>query len=195
MARLQKKALTAPEEIRRYPNGRIELTLLDEAVFAHGVNEPGWRWSRDVRPIVGTDWCENRHLGITRSGRLHVVLVDGSELTIGPDEAYEIPPGHDAWVEGDEPWDAYEFTSGGRTFALPPDEEDRRLATLLFTDIVDSTGHLERLGDRRWREVLLTHNGRLLERRQAFDGFDGLAGYRLRRVWFNPDPRGLIRLA
>ena len=59
-------------------------------------------------------------------------------MVIVPGDVYEIPPGHDAWVEGDDEFESYEFTSG-RVFALPPDEENRRLVTLLFTDIVDST--------------------------------------------------------
>ncbi|MDP9222473.1 MAG: cupin domain-containing protein [Actinomycetota bacterium] len=64
---------------------------------------PGWRWSNDIRPLTGTDRCEVFHVGYALSGRLHVELADGSTLDIEPGDAFEIHPGHDAWVVGDEP--------------------------------------------------------------------------------------------
>src|SRR4051812_3528312 len=140
------------------------------ATFMKGTFEPGWRWSRDVRPIAGTDSCQHRHLGYIIAGTLHVETDDGTveELTAG--DAYEIPPGHDAWVVGDEAWDAIEFTSG-RTFAMTRDDlAERILATVLFTDIVDSTAQLSRLGDSAWRRILLEHNDRL---RGELDRFRG----------------------
>jgi class 3 adenylate cyclase len=169
MARLQRKSTLTPEQVRRFPNGRVEVVSLDEFVVTHFFCDPGWRWSADVRPIVQTSTCQLRHLGVAIGGRLHVRIDDGTELEIGPGDAYEIPPGHDAWVVGDGVWDTYEFTSG-RVFAVAPDEEDRRVATLLFTDIVDSTGQLQRVGDRRWREILLQHNERV---RATLDRFRG----------------------
>jgi len=169
MARLQHKSTHAPEQVRTFTHGRVEVVSLDEFVVSHMICEPGWRWSADIRPIARTASCQLRHLGICLGGRLHVRSDDGTETVIGPGEAYEIPPGHDAWVDGDEAWDTFEFTSG-RVFALPPDEEEATLATLLFTDIVDSTGHLSRLGDRAWREVLLAHNDQV---RSAIDRFRG----------------------
>jgi class 3 adenylate cyclase len=169
MSRLQRKSTLVPEQVRTFPHGRIEVVSLDEFVVSHFIFQPGWRWSTDVKPIMQTPSCQLHHLGIVLGGRLQVVTDDGAEMRFGPGDAYEIPPGHDAWVEGDETWDVYEFTSG-RVFALAPEEEDRQLVTLLFTDIVDSTGSLERLGDRRWRELLLTHNQLV---RTAFDRFRG----------------------
>ena len=95
---------------------------------------------------------------------------DGTELDIVAGDAYEIPPGHDAWVVGDEVFDAVEFASA-RLFGIAPDEEDERtLATILFTDIVDSTATLARLGDKAWRRVLLAHNDAL---RGELDRFRG----------------------
>jgi class 3 adenylate cyclase len=169
MARLQKKSLSTPDEVRRFPLGKFEISLLDEAVFSHVVFEPGWHWQDHVQPIVGTITCQNRHVGVCVGGSLHVRPEEGADLVIVPGDVYEIPPGHDAWVDGDDSFESYEFTSG-RVFALPPDEENRRLVTLLFTDIVDSTTQLERLGDRAWRELLLAHNERL---RSTIDRFRG----------------------
>src|SRR3954454_19531571 len=112
MPRLQRKSTLTPEQIRRFPNGRVEVVSLDEFVVTHFFCEPGWRWSADVQPIVQTPTCQLRHLGVAIGGRLHVRLDDGTELEIGPGDAYEIPIGHDAWVVGDDVWDTYEFTSG-----------------------------------------------------------------------------------
>jgi class 3 adenylate cyclase len=132
--------------------------------------DPGWRWSEVVKPVVDTPTCLNRHLGYVMRGHLHVVMDDGTELDIVAGDAYEIPPGHDAWVVGDEVFDAVEFASA-RGFGIAPDEEDERtLATILFTDIVDSTATLARLGDRAWRRVLLDHNDVL---RSELDRFRG----------------------
>ena len=169
MARLQRKSMATPDEVRRFQMGLMEIVTLDEVVFAHAVFQPGWHWAEHLKPIVGTAWCQHRHVGFSRTGKMHVRMDDGIEMSFGPGDAYEIPPGHDAWIEGDEPWDAYEFTSG-RVFGLPPDDENRRLVTLLFTDIVDSTAHLQRLGDRAWRELLIAHNERL---RSTIDLFRG----------------------
>jgi class 3 adenylate cyclase len=97
-------------------------------------------------------------------------MEDGSELIIRPGDAYEIPPGHDAWVEGEDPWHSVEFTSA-RTYGVPPAAlGERILATLLFSDIVDSTSMLSQLGDHAWAELLQQHNERI---RAAIDSVRG----------------------
>lgn len=157
MPRLQRKSLKTPDEVRRFPRGELGVVNLDENMLGRFVFQPGWRWSTDVGPIAGTASCQHRHLGYVISGRLHVVTLDGSELEVGPGDAYEIPPGHDAWVVGDVPWEAVESTSV-RTYGVAPEISDERvLATILFTDIVDSTANLARLGDTAWRRVLMAH--------------------------------------
>lgn len=122
------------------------------------VMEPGWRWITDVQPIAKTERCMNHHLGFVVGGRLHVVLGDGSEDEIGPQEMFEIPPGHDAWVVGDEPWVAIDFR-GSRSYARPATaSSDRILATVLFVDVADSTQTLARVGDAAWTHMLAQHN-------------------------------------
>lgn len=163
MSRLQRKSFDGPETVREFPNGRMASVSLDETVIGHFRFEPGWCWSHDVRPIVGTDSCQNRHVGICLEGWLHVELGDGTTIDIGPHDAYEIPPGHDAWVKGDAAFVSYEWASS-RVFARAPEEDaDGVLATLLFTDIVGSTTMLERIGDKAWRELLLAHNAAIRE--------------------------------
>ena len=162
MARLQRKKLDKPDEVRPYAaRGRTDIFQLDDTVVGRMVNEPGWRWSVDVRPAVGTDRCQYHHVGYVLSGLLHVELEDGSELEIGPDSVFEIPAGHDAWTVGDEPWVALDF-AGARAYARPViGSGERILVTLLFTDIVESTATLERIGDAAWRELLSAHYGQM----------------------------------
>ena len=156
MPRPQAKSFRSPEQVRRFPNGRIETVSHSETTVGRFFLEPGWHWSRDVGPIAHTRSCQIHHQGIVLGGRLHVENDAGEACEVGVDDVYDFPPGHDAWVVGDEPFEAIEFASA-RIFAAPSDG-DRVLAAMLFTDIVDSTSHLKRLGDSAWRELLLEHN-------------------------------------
>jgi len=161
VAQLRRKLPENPDEVRDTGLGRVELWKLGDVVIGKTVFQPGWRWSTDVKPLVGTDWCEDHHFGITISGQLHILMEDGAELESGPGAVWETPPGHDAWVVGDEPWIAYNF-AGIRDYALPIGAPGvRRLATLVFTDIVDSTATAERMGDAAWRSLLAAHNQEL----------------------------------
>ena len=157
MPRLQRKAFSTPDIVRTFPFGHVDIVNLDETYIARLSWEPGWRWSKDVQPVVQTASCQNRHLGYALSGLLRVVMDDGSELDIRAGDAFEIPPGHDAWVLGDEMFDTVEFASAA-VFGATPDENESVLATILFTDIVDSTARLSRIGDAGWRRLLLQHN-------------------------------------
>src|SRR4029079_1091053 len=156
MPRLQRKSLSAPDLVRTFPFGHVDIINLDETSVARFKWEPGWRWSKDVKPVVQTDSCQNRHVGYVISGALHVVMEDGTEVEITAGDAFESPPGHDAWVVGDEVWDTVEFTSAA-VFGATPDENETVLSTILFTDIVDSTATLSRVGDAAWRRLLHQH--------------------------------------
>jgi class 3 adenylate cyclase len=158
MARLQQKSLSAPDETRTFPNGKLEIFELDDVVVGRTVFEPGWRWSKDVKDIAGTPSCQYHHLGVVLSGRLHVEMDDGLALEIPPGSAFEIPPGHDAWVVGDEAWITIDM-AGMRSFARPTvGTGERILGSILFTDAVDSTATLARIGDPAWRDLLRRHN-------------------------------------
>lgn len=156
MARPTAKNLRSPDKVRQFPHGRVVNVSHGETTIGRFAFEPGWRWSRDVGPIAGTRWCQMHHQGVVLRGRLHIETDAGEALEVGVDDVYDFPPGHDAWVVGDEPWEAIEFASAS-LYAAPTDG-DRALAALLFTDIVDSTSHLKRLGDSAWRELLIEHN-------------------------------------
>jgi class 3 adenylate cyclase len=157
MPRLQRKALATPDLVRTFPSGHVDVVNLDETYVARLSWKPGWRWSVDVAPVVRTASCLNRHVGYALSGSLHVVMDDGSELDIRDGDAFEIPPGHDAWVVGEEAFDTVEFASAA-IYGATPDENESVLATILFTDIVDSTARLSQMGDVRWRSLMLQHN-------------------------------------
>jgi len=170
MPHLQRKGFSQPDQVRTFTNGIVKVLQLGETAFGRFTFEPGWRWSKDVAPITQTRSCQHRHLGYTIAGSLHVRMDDGTELVILPGDTYEIPAGHDAWVEGDVAWDAVEFASA-RNFAVSPEDlGERTLATILFSDIVDSTTMLERLGDHQWAELLQEHNVRI---RAAIDDLRG----------------------
>ncbi|HTC85706.1 MAG TPA: adenylate/guanylate cyclase domain-containing protein [Candidatus Acidoferrum sp.] len=171
MPRLQAKTFVTPDGLRAMPKMRIETVILDDAQIGHCSFEPGWRWSTDVGPILGTRTCPMRHLGYTMSGAIRVVMDDGETLDIGPGSVFEVPPGHDKWVLGDEPWVALDWGAAGRAMAEALTEQgERSVATVMFTDIVDSTGTLERIGDVAWRALLVAHNARLRDELNVFRG-------------------------
>jgi class 3 adenylate cyclase len=156
--RLQRRRFTEPSDVRTMPRGRIEVVELDDTVVGRMTYEPGWRWSVDVRPIAGTDTCQYHHVGMALSGLLRVQMPDGTELEIGPGDVFEIPPGHDAWVVGDEPWVSVDFEAM-RTYGKGRDARDERiLASIVFTDIVDSTQRAAELGATRWRDLVGEHS-------------------------------------
>jgi hypothetical protein len=101
--KLEKKNLARPDEVRSFDKGRVELVTLEGVTFGRATLHPGWKWSTCVKPIAQTQSCEAAHLQYHVSGRLHVVMDDGSEAEFGPGDVSSIPPGHDAWVVGDVP--------------------------------------------------------------------------------------------
>jgi uncharacterized cupin superfamily protein len=92
-----------PDEVREFPHGRVEIVTAGGAEIGRLILEPGWRWSNDVKPIAGTDLCEAPHMQYHVSGRVHVLMADGTEFEAGPGDVTSLPQGHDAWVVGDEP--------------------------------------------------------------------------------------------
>jgi hypothetical protein len=99
---VEQRSFSKPDETRRFDLGKVDIVSLGGATFGRAVFEPGWRWSTCVKPIANTPSCEAPHLNLHISGRLHVVMDEGSEYEFGPGEIGEIPPGHDAWVVGNE---------------------------------------------------------------------------------------------
>lgn len=155
--RLQRRRFTEPADTRAFPHGKVDIVHLDDVVVGQMTYEPGWRWSTDVKPIAGTASCQYHHLGYTLSGRLRAQMPDGTELEVGPGDMFEIPPGHDAWVVGDEPWISVDFEAM-RTYGRGQATTERTLASIVITDIVDSTRLAAELGSSRWQDLVGEHN-------------------------------------
>jgi hypothetical protein len=101
--KMQKKNLSQPDETRTFDKGKLELATLGGVTFGRATLQPGFKWSTSVKPIAKTKSCEAPHLQYQVSGRLHVVMDDGTQAEFGPGDVALLPPGHDAWVVGNEP--------------------------------------------------------------------------------------------
>lgn len=105
-----KKASEADERRPFVSHGEASVLNLGALSIGRGYFEPGWRWSEHVKPIAGTESCEVIHTISILSGRMHIRMNDGQELDLEPGDVAFIPSGHDAWVVGDEPCRAIDFT-------------------------------------------------------------------------------------
>src|ERR687892_2204244 len=94
---------------------------------------------------------------------------EGEEVVIGPDHVFDLLPGHVTWVEGDEELVMVDW-AGGAGFDTRPGEEARVLATILFTDIVDSTALARDAGDASWKRTVAMHDDVV---RSVLAGFSG----------------------
>ena len=105
------KSHDKPDEVRSPDKTRVEVVRLPGFTLGRLKRQPGWRWSACIKPVVGTDSCQVSHVGHAVSGRLTVKMDDGSQKSIAAGDSYTIPPGHDAWVEGNEPFVCIEVMS------------------------------------------------------------------------------------
>jgi mannose-6-phosphate isomerase-like protein (cupin superfamily) len=103
MAAAEQKYFRSPDEVRTFEKGKLELLNMNGGVIGRLTLEPGWRWSQHVKPVAGTEWCEAPHFQYHASGRIHIVMADGTEFEAGPGDVTMLPAGHDAWVVGNEP--------------------------------------------------------------------------------------------
>ena len=142
---------------RALGRGTGSMTHVGPLAIGRARLEPGWRWSEDLKPIVGTESCMVHHLQVLLAGRLGVRMDDGEEAIFEAGDTFEIPPGHDTWVVGDAPADIIDISGNVGEFGLPA-VTSRALATLLMSDIVDSTATLARVGDQAWRQTLARHD-------------------------------------
>jgi hypothetical protein len=100
---MERVSFARPDEVREFPHGRAEIIKVGGAEIGRYTFEPGWRWSNDVKPIAGTDWCAAPHMQVHLGGRLAIQMAEGTEFVAEPGDVTSLPSGHDAWVVGDEP--------------------------------------------------------------------------------------------
>ncbi len=103
MAKAEIKGFGKPDEVREFPNGRLELVKIGGATIGRATFQPGWKWSTSLQPLVKTKSCEAPHFQYHVAGVIKVVMDDGSEFECKPGDVSLLPSGHDAWVVGDQP--------------------------------------------------------------------------------------------
>jgi len=109
MAGVEKQHFDSPDESRTPDKTRADVVHVGGTTAARLTLEPGWTWAECIKPVVGTESCQLRHIGVVHSGQMRVLHEDGTVLELGPGDAYVIEPGHNAEVVGDEAFVGYEF--------------------------------------------------------------------------------------
>jgi hypothetical protein len=111
-------ALLGPlEDVVRRDVGhvRLEAGRAGEARVKRMIYPPGFRWSVDMKPVVGTDYCMHAHVGFLARGRIHIEYADGCRVECEAPQVIAIEPEHDGWVVGNEPVVVIEFDFEGDT--------------------------------------------------------------------------------
>jgi class 3 adenylate cyclase/uncharacterized RmlC-like cupin family protein len=162
------KNLSSPDESLTLVKGSATTVRVGEMVVGRLTLEPGWRWSTHVQPVAGTSSCQFHHVGLALSGLMHGRMDDGMEFAVQPGDVFDVPPGHDNWVIGDEPMVAVVW-GGWRGWGKPPVGE-RILTTILMTDIAASTERLYAVGDGAWDQLLDRHRALVREVLERYRG-------------------------
>ncbi len=119
-ATLVVRAMDDPDERREPPLVRVDVTTIGDTTMARATAEPGWRWSTSIKPIAGTESCEVPHTGYMISGKLHILMDDGTEADLSPGQVFTCSAGHDGWVVGDQPAQWLEVSpAAATTYAAP----------------------------------------------------------------------------
>jgi class 3 adenylate cyclase/quercetin dioxygenase-like cupin family protein len=160
--------MSAADEILTLEKGSASTVKVGELVVGRLVLEPGWRWSEHVRPIAGTTSCQFHHVGFVLSGAMDGRMDDGTEFEVRPGDIFDVPPGHDNWVIGDEPMVAV-LWGGWRGWGKPQVGE-RILTTMLITDIAGSTDRVAAVGDAAWDQLLDRHHALIREILERYRG-------------------------
>lgn len=169
MGAIQRKSLDQPDEMRTFPKGIAQLARAGSLTIGRGVLDPGWRWSTHLKPLTGSDSCQIHHLEVLISGRFRIEMDDGETAEFGPGDVFDVPPGHDAWVVGDDPVVLLDVFGNIGQVALPSDSE-RAVLTIVMSDIVESTAMVRSLGDAAWKQRLAEHDRMVRAQLDRFRG-------------------------
>src|SRR5690349_3694232 len=118
--RIRRTSLLDPANQRELPRMHGALAVIGTLAIGRAVLDPGFRWSIDVKPTVGTEWCEQHHLHVLVRGRLGVQMA-GSDVAVilEPGDVFDIPPGHDTWVEGADEVELLDVSGSSADFGIP----------------------------------------------------------------------------
>ena len=169
MGAIRSKSFDDPDVVRQFPYMKSQLVQIGSIAVGHATLEPGWRWSTSVGPATGDALCQVHHINLVLSGRIAFEMADGEEAEFGPNTLADVPPGHDAWVVGDEPAVMVDLYGNAGDVGMPT-EHQRVVTTVLMSDIVDSTATAGRLGDSHWRQLLGEHDRLIRTARDRFAG-------------------------
>lgn len=112
MTTIQIKNFGNPDEVRNLPKTKIEVVTVNGVTVMRAIFQPGWKWSQCVKQTADTESCQVPHVNYVVSGRIKIAMDDGTEKEMGPGDVADIPPGHDAWVVGNEPCVMIDFAGG-----------------------------------------------------------------------------------
>ena len=115
MAGIDLRVFDAPDEVREFEHGRFELVRIGGLVVGRATYEPGWRWSLHVGGSPQAR-CQVEHVGLVLSGEAVAKMDDGREVVMREGDFFYVPPGHDSWVVGDEPYVSL-HVMGGEKYA------------------------------------------------------------------------------
>jgi len=169
MATIRSKSFTQPDEERHFPFMDSQGVQIGSITVGRATLQPGWRWTTSIGPLTGDALCQVHHVSLVQSGRICFQLDGGEAAEFGPDTLVDVPPGHDAWVVGDERVVLVDLYGNAFDVGVPTDHQ-RVVTTVLISDIVDSTATAGQIGDMRWRQLLGEHD-RLV--RSLIDRFGG----------------------
>ena len=119
MGRIQRKRLDRPDDVLKLPRLTVNIVRVGSLTIGLGTVEPGFRWSTHVRKEIDEPLCQVHHLQLLLSGRFAVEMADGEYVELEPNEIFDVPPGHDAWVIGDEPAVLLDFLGNSTSSAGP----------------------------------------------------------------------------
>jgi quercetin dioxygenase-like cupin family protein len=103
------KRFEKPDEVREFEKGRFEVVKIGWMTIGRASYDPGWKWSEHVGKATGAKMCQVEHVGMVVAGRATAAMADGSVIEMKAGDVFYIPPGHDSWVVGNEPYVSLHF--------------------------------------------------------------------------------------
>lgn len=103
------KRFESPDETRTFEKGLFEVVHLGGMTIGRATYQPGWKWSTHVGALTGAQRCQVEHVGLVVSGRAVAAMDDGSIIELKQGDLFYVPPGHDSWVVGNDPYVSLHF--------------------------------------------------------------------------------------